>query len=111
MAKVANSDCKADFPQRVIRWTDEAVKWLQEIHEYISNDNANIANKVVREIYDKTQILELMPKVGYKYQDRDDIRILLYGHYRIAYSIKDSEIIDILGVFHGSLDIERYLKI
>jgi len=30
-----------------IRWTYEAVKWLQEIHEYISNDNINIANRVV----------------------------------------------------------------
>ena len=110
MAKVTNSDCEANSPRK-IRWTEEAVKWLQEIHEYISNDNVNIANRVIEEIYDKAQILELMPKTGYKYQDRDDVRILLYGHYRIAYFIKDSETIDILGVFHGALDIERYLKI
>jgi len=94
-----------------IRWTDEAVKWLEEIHRYISDSNVNIANRVIKEIYDKTQILETMPKVGYKYQDRDKIRILLYGHYRITYFLKDSETIDILGVFHGSLDMERYLKI
>ena len=94
-----------------LRWTNEAVKWLQEIHEYISKDSRNVANSVINGIYEKAQILEHMPKVGYKYQDRDDIRILLYGHYRIAYFLKDSETIDILGVFHGSLDIERYLKI
>jgi len=94
-----------------LRWTNEAAKWLQEIHEYISNDNVNVANRVIKGIYDKAQILELMPKVGYKYQDRDDVRILLYGHYRIAYFIKDSETIDILGAFHSSLDIERYLRI
>jgi len=35
---------------------------------------------------------------------------LLYGHYRIAYLIKDKNNIDILGVFHGALAIERYLK-
>ena len=46
-----------------------------------------------------------------KIENREDIRILLYGHYRIAYFIKDGGDIDILGVFHGSLDIERYLKI
>ena len=86
-----------------LRWTDEAVKWLQEIHEYISNDNINIANKVIKGIYDKAQILELMPKVGYKYQDRDDVRILLYGHYRIAYFLKDRETIDILDIFHAHL--------
>jgi plasmid stabilization system protein ParE len=94
-----------------IRWTEEAVHWLQEIHKYISKDNVNIANKVVDEIFEKTQILETFPKVGYKYENQDNIRVLLYGHYRIAYLIKDSKNIDILGVFHGSLDIEKYLKI
>ena len=94
-----------------IRWTDEAVKWLQEIHNYISKYNINIANKVIDEIYEKVQILETMPEIGYKYQGSDDIRILLYGHYRIAYLLKDKYTIDILGVFHGSLNIERYLNI
>jgi toxin ParE1/3/4 len=37
------------------------------------------------------------------------IRILLYGHYRIAYLLKPDDNIDILGVFHGALDLERYL--
>ena len=94
-----------------IRWTDEAVNWLQDIHNYIAKDNPNIANKVVNDIFDKVQILTMMPEVGYKYQNQDNIRILLYGHYRIAYFIKESKDVDILGVFHGSLDIERYLKI
>ncbi len=34
---------------------------------------------------------------------------LLYGHYRVAYLIKEDQTIDILGVFHGALDIDRYL--
>jgi plasmid stabilization system protein ParE len=38
-----------------------------------------------------------------------DVRVLLYGHYRIAYVIKPDSNIDILGVFHGALDIDRYL--
>ena len=37
------------------------------------------------------------------------IRILLYGHYRIACLLKPDDNIDILGVFHGALDLERYL--
>ena len=94
-----------------IRWTDEAVFWLEEIYQYISEDNPKIAKKVVNEIYEKAQILKSMPEIGYKYQNKDNIRILLYGHYRIAYFIKDKNTIDILGVFHGSLDIQRHLKI
>jgi toxin ParE1/3/4 len=38
-----------------------------------------------------------------------EIRILLYGHYRIAYLLKKDKRVEILGVFHGSLDIDRYL--
>jgi toxin ParE1/3/4 len=37
------------------------------------------------------------------------VRVLLYGHYRIAYVVKPAGDVDILGVFHGALDIERYL--
>lgn len=61
-----------------IIWTEEAERWLKDIHDYIS-------------------------------EPEGDIRILLYGHYRIAYLIKGSDRVDILGVFHGALDIDRYL--
>ncbi len=57
-------------------------------------------------------MLKHFPEVGYKYRDEanSEIRILLYGHYRIAYFInKVANSLDIIGVFHGSLDIEKYL--
>ncbi len=93
-----------------IRWSYEAEQWLKEIYEYISADNPTAAQKVVSGIYDKAQMLSNFPQLGYKYREEPegDIRILLYGHYRIAYLITDNNI-DILGVFHGALDIERYL--
>ena len=34
----------------------------------------------------------------------------MLGHYRIAYLIKENEDIDVLGVFHGAMEIERYLE-
>jgi len=94
-----------------IRWTEEAVKWLQDIYEYIAEDNAIAAQNVVEGIYGKTQILKDFPEVGYKYRDEHEgeIRILLYGHYRIAY-INKYNVVEILGVFHGSLKIESYIK-
>ena len=94
-----------------INWTDEAEFWLKDIHDYISLENKKIAKKVVTEIYQKVQILKSFPQIGYIYPKDDDkeIRILLYGHYRIAYLLKNSNAIDILGVFHGALAIERYL--
>ena len=94
-----------------IRWTEEAVKWLRNIYDYISEDNAVAAQNVIEGIYEKTQILEMFPEIGYKYRNEPDgeVRVLLYGHYRIAYLIKQ-DAVDVLGVFHGSMEIDKYIK-
>jgi plasmid stabilization system protein ParE len=93
-----------------IRWTEEAVLWLQKIFNYIIQDNPDAAQRVVQGIYDKAQILKTFPEIGYKYriEPEGEIRILLYGHYRIAYIYKHSTI-EILGVFHGAMKIENYI--
>ncbi len=68
-------------------------------------------NQVVSGIFEQAQLIRQYPKIGYRYasKEAEEIRILLYGHYRIAYLIRNKEQIDILGVFHGALDIDRYL--
>ena len=94
-----------------INWTAEAQTWLLNIREYIAVDNPDAAARTVEGIVQKTQILKIYPQIGHKYEfvEPREIRVLLYGHYRIAYLIKPDNDIDILGVFHGALDIERYL--
>ncbi|MBI1389444.1 MAG: type II toxin-antitoxin system RelE/ParE family toxin [bacterium] len=94
-----------------INWTEEAQQWLIEIHDYIADDNPLMAQKVINDIFQKTQLLKKYPEIGFIYKKdiQGDIRILLYGHYRIAYQIKSSSQIDILGIFHGALEIERYV--
>lgn len=95
-----------------INWTVEAEQWLKDIYDYISRDSPSAAVRVVRGIHEKAQLLRDFPEIGYKYRSEPegDIRILLYGHYRIAYLIKPQAQIDILGVFHGSLDMDRRIK-
>ena len=58
----------------------------------------------------KAQLLRNHPRLGYKYEPERsrEVRILLYEHYRIAYLVKPGGNIEILGVFHGGLDIDRY---
>ena len=36
-----------------IRWTEEAIFWLEEIYQYIAIDNPKIAKKIVNKIYEK----------------------------------------------------------
>ena len=94
-----------------IRWTDEAYNWLQDIFQYIARDNPDAAQRVISGIYAKTQLLSDYPQSGSKYRTEleGDIRIMLYGHYRIAYLHNADNTIDILGVFHGAMDIDKYM--
>ena len=95
-----------------LNWTLESERWLRDIFNYISKDNPQAAISTINSIYEKAQILKEFPESGniYKRSQSHHIRILLYGHYRIAYLVKPDGNIDIIGVFHGSLDIDRYLK-
>jgi toxin ParE1/3/4 len=92
-----------------ITWTAEAERWLEDIFEYIAADNPEAAARTVSGIYERTQVLLKFPEMGHRYwASNRHVRILLYGHYRITYLIKADGNIDILGVFHGSLDISKY---
>jgi len=92
-----------------IAWTEEASRWLEDIFEYIALENPDAAKRIVLSIYEHAQVLEVHPEMGYRYMPSGrNVRILLYGHYRIAYLLKEDGNVDILGVFHGSLDIDKY---
>jgi toxin ParE1/3/4 len=94
-----------------IEWTLEAAIWLEDIFKYIAEDNPEAAGRVVEGIYYKVQVLSEFPEIGYLYRKEhdSDIRVLLYGHYRIAYLYQNPDSIKILGIFHSSLDVTRYL--
>jgi len=69
-----------------IKWTHEAEKWLKDIHDYIAKDNQVAAARVVSGIYKRALAIASFPQIGYIYrtEPEGDVRILLYGHYRIA---------------------------
>ncbi|HTQ36504.1 MAG TPA: type II toxin-antitoxin system RelE/ParE family toxin [Steroidobacteraceae bacterium] len=92
-----------------IAWTLEAERWLSDIYEYIAADNPAAAEDTIHGIYDRVQVLKMFPECGSRYWASEcHVRILLYGHYRIAYLVKDDGNVDVLGIFHGALDISRY---
>jgi plasmid stabilization system protein ParE len=94
-----------------IRWTEEAERWLRDIFDFIAEDNPDAARRVVSSIFERAQVLRQFPEIGHRYrtEPHGEVRILLYGHYRIAYLIRGDGHIDIIGVFHGALDLDRYL--
>jgi len=95
-----------------INWTNEAKYWLKYIHDYIALDNPKAAQKVTKGIHEQVDLLKVFPEIGYKFDhaSKNNIRIILYGHYRIAYLIKSKTSIDILAIIHGRMDINEYFK-
>jgi len=94
-----------------LRWTEEAASWLEDIYLYVAQDNPQAASRVVNSIYEKAQMLCEFPRMGYMYRHEaeGEIRILTHEHYRITYLIHSEDVVEILGVFHTALDIDRYL--
>jgi plasmid stabilization system protein ParE len=72
-----------------IEWTHEAEIWLRDIYNYIATDNRDAARRTVAGIFEKVQLLTKYPRLGHPYEPEQsrEVRILLYGHYRIAYLI------------------------
>ena len=81
-----------------IIWTDEALAWLREIHDYISADRPEAAKRVVAGIIDRAEQLAEFPELGPRLRLRQ---------------VRDARIredrVEILGVYHGALDIARRL--
>ena len=95
-----------------VTWTREAQVWLRDIYDFIAVDNPAAAGRVVAGIHASGRSLQQHPRLGERYPHitNREVRVLVHGHYRVAYLIKASSgDIDILGVFHGALPIERYL--
>lgn len=94
-----------------VNWTEEAVRWLEDIRNYIAQDDPDAAVKVVRGIYDKIQLLRRFPEIGYSYTSRPghNIRVLVHGTTELRTLSKPNGTIDIIGIFHGAMDIDRYL--
>lgn len=93
-------------------WTAEAERWLRKIHDYIARDKPAAAFGVVESIYGRAQILADFPDLGHTHKSPSgrDVRILLWGHYRIVYLRRAEDELHILGVFHGAMELDQYLR-
>lgn len=93
-----------------LKWTREAQHWLQDIHEHIALDNPAAARRTIEALISKAELLLDHPDLGYRHPaSAGDVRILLHEHYRIVYRNDAAGVVTIVGVYHGALDLQRYL--
>ena len=59
-----------------ITWTNEALRWLEDIFEFIAVDNPEAASGTVLGIYERAQALAQYPEMGHRYlHSSRDVRI------------------------------------
>jgi len=84
-----------------IIWSPLAIDRISEIADYIAQDNIDASVKWIEDIFNEIEKLHKFPKSGRVVPeiDRNNIREIIYGNYRIVYQIGGKEI-SILTVRH-----------
>ena len=77
-----------------IIWSPLAVERLEDIYDYISQDNISAASNLVENIFNKVESLLESPKRGRVVPEssRENIRELFEGEYRIIYRVENKYI-------------------
>ena len=86
-----------------LRWSKIALEDLQNIHEFITQDDPSQADKFIDALIGSAQQLELFPLSGRSVPEYDHpaIREIIYSSYRIIYRIDDDRV-EIVTVLHGA---------
>ncbi|MCW8981849.1 MAG: type II toxin-antitoxin system RelE/ParE family toxin [Altibacter sp.] len=92
-----------------INWTLQATTDLKNIAEYISKDSKKYARFQVIRIKSRTKVLKSQSYAGKIVPEieKQNIRELIEGNYRIIYKVVDNDRIDILTIHHSARDLLR----
>jgi len=86
-----------------VHWTENAIKHLANIYEYIYLNSPRYAKITIDKITNRSKQVADSPLSGRKVPeyDAEDVRELFEYSYRIIYRIKPDQI-DVLAVIHGA---------
>ena len=97
--------------------TDTARSDLRDIALYLADlsKDKNLAIRFVKELQEKTKILELFPKSGAIPRDRvlksNGYRFLSHKDYLLFYQYdKETNIVYVMAIFNGKRDYMRVMK-
>jgi len=85
-----------------VRWTQPALRDLEQIGDYISRDNPAAAEKLVARIFDRVDALALQPHLGRPGRVPETRELVITGTPFLApYRVRADEV-EILALFHGA---------
>ncbi len=93
------------------RLSPEAAQDIIEIHEYITQDNAEAAERVRVELLEAIRGLAVMPGKGHRREDltRQSVLFWTVRSYQIIYR-QESRPLEVVAVLHGKRNLRRILK-
>lgn len=91
--------------------TEEALRDLHEIWDYISHDSLDAADRILEEFYQAFTSLAAMPGKGHTRKDLTKQAVLfwLVRSYLVIYK-RDSDPLQIIAVLHGKRNVKKLLK-
>ncbi|MDR0999620.1 MAG: type II toxin-antitoxin system RelE/ParE family toxin [Clostridiales bacterium] len=93
-----------------IQYLPQAVRNIQEIKNYISQDNPTAAKNLTDLMKARIEALRTMPKKHEEYPDNPAFRKVVVGSYLIFYKVNDEEkTVKIRRVIHGKQDIKEII--
>ena len=86
-----------------VLWTENALKHLLDIYEYISQNSPTYATRMVDRLTRRSEQITNFPMSGREVPEyeAEDIREVIEKPYRIIYKVKPDQI-DILAVVHAA---------
>ena len=94
-----------------VYWTQNAIKHLTNIYEYIALNSPTYARRMVDRITQRSEQISTLPFSGriVPEYETEDIRELIEKPYRIIYRLKQDQI-DVLAVIHGAQLLPEEIK-
>jgi len=95
----------------VVKWSKTATGDLRKIYDYISNDSAVYAERVINEIINKSEYLKEYPNIGRVVPELNNskARELIVYSYRMVYQL-ENENVEILTLVHSRKNFDLELK-
>ncbi len=83
---------------------------LQEIHDYIANDNTDAASRWIDRLVSRFEDLSALPGIGRKRTKLDPrYRSITEGDYVIFYQTTADDAVEVVRVIHGKRDLGQAL--
>jgi plasmid stabilization system protein ParE len=78
----------------MVRWSYTSKADLLQIYNYIAKDSIYYAKKVVNDIVDKSEYIDLFPNIGRNLEEIDEVNVreIIVYSYRMIYRIVDDGI-------------------